>query len=454
MYKRGVFIILFFLVSWIGFSQPSTNFVSLDRATYEFYLKKDWKNLISYGKWGLQNGYDYYYLRMRLGIAYYEKHQYRKAIVHFLQALEFNAKEATALEYLYYSYLFSGRTADAHALVGAFPQSLKNRLHLTDNTTLTGFSLNNTYRWNPDYNEVIQAFTLPAEFTIDGWQGIEKNLNYFAVRFEHQLGYKFSLQHGYGYLTKLRNMFVQENGTITSYINDRFNQYQIFLSGNVFLHRGLSMKLTVQYLNLRPKSYESLSWGGGAYSNNYYSMVTPEHNWIGYLAGNLDLGLFTFHGGLGVSNLNNRFQFQKDLTMSFFPLGNLNFYSITKISHQSNYFQTIVYNDHFVWDQILGFKVFEPLWMEWYATWGELSNHAVLDGTVVYNDINPVQYKFGINLLVPLLKKGVEFSILYEYMEAESRFFPESGEPIDIYNATQHHIHSITGGIKWNISKK
>ncbi len=453
MCKRGIFIVFVWLVSQVSFSQLSTDFASLDKATYEFYLEKDWKNLIVYGKWGLQNDFDYYYLRMRLGIAYYEQKQYRKAIGHFLKALKFNPKEPTALEYLYYSYLFSGRSTDAQALVSSFPQSLKNRLSLTDKTALTSFSIHNTYRWNPDYNDLISGFTLPLELTVDGWQAIEKNLNYFTFRFEHQVGYKFSLSHGYGYLTKMRNMLVKNNTNIISYTNDRFNQYQVFLSGNLSLLSSLSLKLTVHYLNLRPKTYESSSWGGGAYSNNYNSTVIPENNWLGYLSSNFDLGLFTFHGGIGLSNLNKKVQLQKDFILSFFPLGNLNLYSITKISHQSNYYQSVVYDDHFVWDQTFGFKLFDPVWLEWYGTWGELSNYAVLDGMVIYNDINPIQSKFGINLLVPLAEKGIEFSILYEYLWAESRFSPISGEPPGINNGINHHIHSITGGIKWNISK-
>jgi len=102
----------------------------------------------------------------------------------------------------------------------------------------------------------------------------------------------------------------------------------------------------------------------------------------------------------------------------------------------------------------VGFKMLNPLWMELNSTWGELSNFSILDGIVVYNDINPIQYKFGLNLLIPLSKKGIEFLILYEYMGVESRYFPYSDALPDLNNPTKHHIHSITGGITWNISKK
>ena len=86
--------------------QAVMNFTSLDKQTYELYLDKNWKDLISLGKNGLEKGFDYFYLRMRIGIAYYELANYHRAIPHFRKAQLFNSKDQFANEYLYYSYLF------------------------------------------------------------------------------------------------------------------------------------------------------------------------------------------------------------------------------------------------------------------------------------------------------------------------------------------------------------
>ena len=102
---------------------------------------------------------------------------------------------------------------------------------------------------------------------------------------------------------------------------------------------------------------------------------------------------------------------------------------------------------------MVGFRVFNHLWVELNGTIGELSNFQDLYGTVIYNDVNPVNYKLGLALLVPLTNKGVELMVLYNYMEAESLYFPYNDDFIENNNAIKHTIHSITGGIKWNISK-
>jgi len=442
------------LISIISSGQRSSDFVSLDKSTYDYYLKKDWKNLIVYGKWGLQNGIDYYYLRMRIGVAYYEQESYRQAIAHFRKALEFNTKDVIALEYLYYAYLFSGRDTDARLIADEFPASLKNRLSLTGKPKTLSLSVSNTYRWNPSYNSSVSSFSLPLEIISDGWQLIEKNLDYFNFRFVHQLSNKITLHHGYGYLSRMRYLVILNDLSLNSFSNDRFHQYQVFLSGNFSLATNFSVGLSVHYLNLRPKIYIDPSYGGGPPSNNYYSSVSPENNWVGYLSGNLELGLFTIHGGVGYSYLNHLNQFQKDFAFSFYPLGNLNLYSTSTLSHQSNFYQLDLYNNHFIFSQTLGFRIFDPLWMEINGSLGEISNFYSFDGTVIYNDMNPIKYKAGINLILPLNNKNTVFSILYNYMELQSRFFSQDGEPVDINNAINYNIHSITGGIKWNISRK
>ena len=52
------------------------DFKQVDSTTYALYLNKDWKPLIKISKKAIQNNIDYYFLRMRLAIAYYEQKKY------------------------------------------------------------------------------------------------------------------------------------------------------------------------------------------------------------------------------------------------------------------------------------------------------------------------------------------------------------------------------------------
>ncbi len=111
---KSVIIILFLSLAIGGFSQDTLNFKTVDATTYQAYLKKDWARVIQIGNEALKQGIDYYYLRMRLGIAYFEKTNYRKSIVHFEEAINTNKSEVIAVEYLFYAYKNIG--ADIQAM--------------------------------------------------------------------------------------------------------------------------------------------------------------------------------------------------------------------------------------------------------------------------------------------------------------------------------------------------
>lgn len=117
-------LILFLCLAAFGsklLSQNDTlNFTKVDSVSYSLYTEKKWDELIKYCRYAVSGGYDYYYLRVRAGIACFEKKQYRAAAVQLEKALAFNAGDALANEYLYYSYIYSGRNEQARWLSRSF----------------------------------------------------------------------------------------------------------------------------------------------------------------------------------------------------------------------------------------------------------------------------------------------------------------------------------------------
>ena len=97
-----------------AYSQAQQTTTSVDKVTYELWLEQDWDALIETGNRALDNGFDFYYLRYRLGIAYYQKQNYHRAGEHFQKAFEMNDGDDLLKEYLYYSYLLAGRKYEAY----------------------------------------------------------------------------------------------------------------------------------------------------------------------------------------------------------------------------------------------------------------------------------------------------------------------------------------------------
>ena len=72
MGKQIICIILLWFVSTANAQKPSLSIKNVDSTTYASYLKQDWKSIIALGKQSRDEGIDFYYLKVRMGIAYFE----------------------------------------------------------------------------------------------------------------------------------------------------------------------------------------------------------------------------------------------------------------------------------------------------------------------------------------------------------------------------------------------
>ena len=70
--RRNIHIILFFTYSFFNVMAQETMYSeSIEQKSYQLYLDKKWDELICVGNNAIKNDMDYFYLRMRIGIAYY-----------------------------------------------------------------------------------------------------------------------------------------------------------------------------------------------------------------------------------------------------------------------------------------------------------------------------------------------------------------------------------------------
>ena len=448
---RKFFLVIsaWFVLLNIVQGQEVVNFSSLDKQTYKLYLDKNWKDLVSMGKNGLDNGFDYFYLRMRIGVAYYELHNYHRAIPHFRKALKFNSKDQYANEYLYYSYLFSGRKADAVNLSEKFTANLKKKLGINKVTGLRSFSIYHTFSYNTN-QEKLDDFNTPADTSVNGWQNVTRNYNLIQLNFGHIVTPKLRLSHGYGYLIKQRYHFFKEDEVSMLYPEETYKQLQVYVSGNLLVSSGFTAGLTLHYINLRPLIYYDTGGTGGWQSASTSVSTSPSNNFAGYFSLSKNLEFFTVGFGLGVANLNDNVQFQKDLTLSFFPLGNLDFYFSSKITHHSDFLNLDNSVNNCIFEQKIGIKIFNPFWIELYGALGEKSDFIDYSGTVIYNEFNPITGNMGFNLIIFPGKTGTQLFLNYRNQTIRSSFNYYSDNTINTINDTDFNTQTITGGIKWD----
>ncbi len=111
--RKTLITLLCILISGIVIGQIQKDFAYYNNETYRLYTEANWNELIPIAKESIENGHDFYYMRMRLGIAYFEKKNYTQAIKQFKKALKFDEGSADAKSYAYNCLLYLGREKEA-----------------------------------------------------------------------------------------------------------------------------------------------------------------------------------------------------------------------------------------------------------------------------------------------------------------------------------------------------
>jgi tetratricopeptide (TPR) repeat protein len=434
------------------FAQTETvNFVNVDTASYNAYLKKDWKKVIRISKLAIDNNIDYYYLRMRAGIAYYEKAKYSHAIMHFKKALEFNSSDTIAEKYVYYAYQWqaddiramdwlSGLSSDwakkelrSKSLVNDIYAFYAKRIYKTDVLDSAAFKtvmpeiektgephytqqsiyqsysnlqIGGTLRLSPKWRLGIsfQNFSLSSYQTVVDpfrFEGNENNIkqNQWNINNTFALGDSFT---GFVY---------------GSYLSFRFDNINVNTE-TVPLQYNLAT-------NVEDKDW--LAGVGLEYHHNYFDIGLKAQ----YMSHSLDAVL------------------QSDVILKFYPLGTPKMYTQTQISIVKQGAE-----NRQVYKQSINFKPIKRLDLGIAAYWGNLSLWSDRNAYAVYNGNDDIRMISQINCTVNLYK-GLYLKMYYENIKSDNSVYTKSLLPTKtdnqeyIIQIQQYITHSIIGGLIW-----
>ncbi len=203
----------------MGSAQSGLSFQQANELSLAYFQKKSWNKLIELGELAEIRGLDFYALQYRLGVAYYKKNNYLEASRHFENTLTFNSGDIYALEYLYYSYLFSGRERDARLLSKDFVPALKKKMGL-ESPRIFDFL----------YTEGgVKASSLPDSMS---------NMFYGSTGLRHILSPTIDVYHSFSFLKQ-------------DYFDVDFNQYQYYLSSNFQLAKGWTLSPAIHILGMK-----------------------------------------------------------------------------------------------------------------------------------------------------------------------------------------------------------
>jgi len=377
MYPGKIHIINLALLCLITFSAAGqalqVDSKVVEYRTYNLYLTGDWKALVAAGDSAIDEGVDYYYLRSRMGIAYFMMGKYFTAIKHFKKAIELNPVEELPSRYLSLSYLYTAQYEKSRKIAAILSTYSQEMILFNEKKTFNYFGLNPGFKFSSS-TDVPRA-------------------NLLAFNLGHYLFKKVSFNHSFSTYNQKSEYW-------------SFGQKDYFIQGNIPIGNDYLLSLSYHYLAgttaLDYVVYQQ------EYSTQAYATSAIVSKQIG--KHNISLG----STGLEIDSV---FQIQHDLSYTYFPLDN------SKLSigmkgyfHSADFYSTNYFS-------FLPFVSFQPhKKLGFFASYlkGNGNNIAEWNGAILNNasDLTAAKISLGTNYQ---LSKKWHLSLTYEREQKESQ---------------------------------
>ena len=441
--KKIIMIWLTLLIPVAACPQQPLNTKTVDEQTYALYLNQDWDGLIKLGHEALASGIDFYYLHFRMGIAWYAKNNHHKALGHFNKAYSTNQDDLYLLEYLYYTNLLLLRKQEARLVAKRMTPRQRRALAIADDTWMESVEV--SFQSNQGYTEDATRFFENGNVNAtDGSQFISAGHRSLGLYMLHPVGPKLSIYHGFAHMRKEHVVFSKANNQAFTNENAYSNLNQYYISGIMRMTRNLMLITSFHAINIRYPVETPVTWGVNTMVIRSMESMT---DFVGCLSLYAHAGNLTLGGSIYAAGLNGNRQLQGDGIMAWYPLGNMNLYTVSVLSLQSELTRQDTRHIRQVVFQRIGLRIAEPLWVEGYASFGEMQNFLRSDALLVYNTMDMIKQQLGAKMTFQLTRH-IHANISYTYTEHESLFTPDApGEPPT--SALQYNSHSLTGSLAW-----
>jgi len=425
------------LFSLFAKAQETINYPAINTKTYNQYLKAEWKELIKTGKTSLKNDIDFYYLQVRMGIAYYEVEKYRQAIPFFEKARRQNPDDELIKEYLYYSYLFSGRVDDARKFSSVLSDNLKEKIGIKEASIFNSVYIETKFDNWEDY------YANPTFGVLE--QDVRTKFSYYSINFEHLIKNDKKFYWGYTGINIVSNSFDRFDLIPQPVFEKKVNQSQLYFKYSKQLNYGLKLNIAANIAMIFSDELSTIQsgtrWRGGGTSIGIQK--TTSSAFTGFLSLEKDISLFKFNLSSSLSTFNSSYQVQPAFNVSFYPFANSNLYTVSSFNNSFDFtdYGTI---SEFVFKQSVGVRIYK-FFIEPSITIGNIKNYVANDAFVIYNGVDMIKNMKSVKIYAYLFKNRMTLFAKYENYNKINEYKINS-----VDYKTEYNNNSIIGGIKWN----
>ncbi len=461
--KKILIVIIFTFSSFHIFANDTLSFKYVDSTTYSMYQKQQWKQLITLGNNAIYNNIDYFYLRMRIGIAYFELKEFNASISHFEKALEFNSASETAMEYKYFALIFSANNRGAGYYAKTFTKNLKDKIKPELPKKIDKVIIESGFNIVPGFDTLKTIIKPPDQKNYRLEKDLSGKFKFAEIALNHEFNKKVSFFHSFSFVKAEGFQQLFYNYNKVNETNYTLNMMQYYLAPTFYGKKNNATTLfgNIIYLSSKKFDYNYLHLASPPSSMNppvYIYQLPLELKTISswqYVIGfnylkNYKNGLIDFTATY--SKLNSYNQIQLTTGYGFYANKQKTIFAKTNVTIFSQ-----KPNIKLIFNQIIKIKVVKNVWVDLFGSYGNLRNYNENNGYTILNTSDETLYRIGSKLSIPITKKlsiflsytfsGKNLPFNYLYFNGNQRGTGESFSTTIQNNKYNQHL--IYVGIIW-----
>ena len=385
----------------------------VDSISYVYSINGQHTELVSIANQAFNKGIDFYFLRYRLGVSYFNQKKYLLANVHFRKALEYYPADFYTKEYLFYCNLYLNNVEDAKQIILMLPINFQSYYsNLIGNEKL--LNIESGYQ-TTSYENSQNATTFLG---IDGMYAESdrmKTLQYYQLGANFPVTKKFKLYTGFSYILNNRTRHIYSNDFYYIYDNQIYDykksvrlkdtvqdynlkQFQTYIGTSINLKKRFTLQAGFQNmyysqnkLIAKADSIKSTMLDTLIYNYRYQINENSLNNYVSSISLSKTYSTINVMLGIGYSRIDKTNIYQVGGQLTYSPLGNYNL-NITG----GNYISLDSKKRNVLFAKVAG-KMTDVLWFEVYHYQGNLKYFHESNAYVVYNISDVIKSKSGIN---------------------------------------------------------
>ena len=431
------------------FSEEPISFAEVEQLTMQHYYASQWDSVIIVGMKGIEAGHDYFYLRVRLGMAYFYQSNFAKAIQHLEKARKFNSSDEFTNSYLYLSYKYMGRLADAEMMGRKLSDTLRTLDLFKKPKFFSGLYTEIGYSPSTNYSPTPLSRQSPY---FEETSTKNNAMSYGFVGLTNQATPWMTLFYGVTSLGTTLTKYTYENlpplpqklKTTTTDLS--IKTLQFYINARVRVARGWIVSPYYHAISMRgsegaaskPKKNDTTSF----ISNDAimgFGLEKYYHN-------------FVFSGELSNNRFNNKTHLQAQTGVTWFPFSNQNLYLNGAVTYNMAQGVDSLFPPNYEKNKLyvtgkIGGKLFSKLWGETTIYGGNIQDSQIGNGYLFFS--NPSSYTMMANATLTLYLKKLKISLKYQFAGLNgTKLSYITTNPIT--SEFSFNQQTITGGLLWN----